>query len=312
MTKFEVGLAQLSPAWLDKQKTLSKVVDALIEEPNCQLMVFSEALVPGYPFWLEWTGGAQFNNPRQKRLFARYAENAVCIEAGDLNQVSKAARNTKTAVVLGIIERPVDRGAHSLYASLVTIDDSGTIVNVHRKLCPTYEERLVWSPGDGYGLRCHQVGPFTMGALNCWENWMPLPRAALYALGEDLHVMVWPGSRRNTHDITPFLAKEGRSFVVSVAAPFHRSLIPDEADFAEMREQVPEWLTDGGSCIAAPDGSWILEPQVHCEGVFTAELDYRQVLEERQNFDPAGHYSRPDVTQLVVDRTRQSTYRDRP
>jgi hypothetical protein len=94
---------------------------------------------------------------------------------------------------MGCIERAADRGGHSIYASLIYIDPNGTIRSVHRKLMPTYEERLTWSPGDGHGLRVHSIGPFTLGGLNCWENWMPLARAALYGQGEDLHVAIWPG-----------------------------------------------------------------------------------------------------------------------
>ena len=111
--------------------------------------------------------------------------------------------------MLGIIERPADRGGHSVYASLVYIDAEGRIRSVHRKLMPTYEERLAWSPGDGHGLRVHRLGAFTVGGLNCWENWMPLPRAALYGLGEDLHVAVWPGNLRNTAGHHPLHRRGG-------------------------------------------------------------------------------------------------------
>ena len=212
------------------------------------------------------------------------------------------------AVYLGVIERATDRSGHSLYASLVYIDAGGRIASVHRKLMPTYEERLVWSPGDGHGLRVHDLHGFRVGGLNCWENWMPLPRAALYGQGENLHVAVWPGSERNTADITRFIAREGRSYVLSVSGLMRREDIRAGLPHRDvMLENCPEWLTDGGSCIAGPDGEWVLPPQVGAEGLFVAELDLNRVYRERQNFDPAGHYSRPDVTRLEVDRRRQST-----
>ena len=121
------------------------------------------------------------------------------------------------AVIVGRVERAEDRGGHSLYCSLVLIDSQGIIQSVHRKLVPAYEERLTWAPGDGHGLRVHHLGAFTIGGPDCWQNWMPLARAALYAQGEDVHVAVWPGSARNTSDITQFIAKEGRSYVLSAS-----------------------------------------------------------------------------------------------
>jgi nitrilase len=308
--KISVGLAQIAPVWLDRVATLDKVADWIVEagKQGCQLVVFGEALVPGYPFWVERTDGAKFESAVQKSLYAHYVEQAVNIESGDLDGVKSAAKKHGAAVYLGVMERAQNRGGHSLYASMVYIDPNGEIRSVHRKLMPTYEERLVWAIGDGHGLRTHPLGPFTIGGLNCWENWLPLPRAALYAQGEDLHVAIWPGSQRNTEDITRFIAREGRCYVVSVSGLMRRQDIPDglpEVDL--LRDTADDVMADGGSCIAAPTGEWVLEPETGAESLRIAELDHRIVLEERQSLDVAGHYSRPDVTRLLVDRRRQST-----
>lgn len=308
-----IGCAQIAPVWFDREATLDKVVDR-IEQAGTEgldLIAFGEALVPGYPFWIEWTQGARFNAVDQKQWHAEYMKQSVQIESGHLDRVCQAAGRHRVALYLGIIERPADRGGHSLYASMVYIDQAGRIQSVHRKLMPTHEERLAWSPGDGHGLVVHPLGPFTVGGLNCWENWMPLPRAALYGQGEDLHVAIWPGSRRNTEDITRFLAMEARSFVLSVGSLMRPADIPlDHPRQRALIEAIDvDVLCDGGSCIAGPDGQWILEPQCHEEGLYSATIDHARVREERQNFDPVGHYSRPDVTQLTVNRQRQSTVR---
>jgi len=305
-----IGLAQIAPVWLNRSQTLEKILDRVYEaaKAGCQLVAFGEALVPGYPFWVERTNGAKFNSPIQKEIHAHYLDQAVQVEAGHLGPLCEAAKAHQIAVVIGIIERPADRGGHSGYASLVYIDADGVIQSIHRKLMPTYEERLTWSPGDGHGLRVHKLGAFTVGGLNCWENWMPLPRVALYGLGEDLHIAIWPGGVHNTHDITRFIAKESRSYVVSVSGLMRKSDFPsDTPHLAKILENSNDLLADGGSCLAGPDGKWIIEPVAGEEKLIVATLDHKRVREERQNFDPAGHYSRPDVTQLTVDRKRQST-----
>ncbi|WP_299312533.1 carbon-nitrogen hydrolase family protein [uncultured Aquimarina sp.] len=307
-----VALAQISPIWLDKKATIEKIKNSIVEAAlkKAELIVFGETLLPGYPFWVSLTDAAQFDNTIQKEIHAHYAQNAVVIEKGDLDTICSLAKEHEIAVYLGIIERPLDRGGHSLYASLVYINEDGEIKSVHRKLQPTYEERLTWAPGDGNGLRVHSLKAFTVGGLNCWENWMPLPRAALYGQGENLHVAVWPGSDYNTKDITRFIARESRSYVISVSSLMSKEDFPATTPHLdEILKKSPDVLGNGGSCIAGPDGEWILEPVLNKEGLLMETLDFNRVLQERQNFDPVGHYSRPDVTQLSVSRERQSTVR---
>jgi len=303
-----VGLAQISPIWLDKEKTIEKILKTIEDAASldCELVVFGEALLPGYPFWLALTGGAEWNTKINKELHAHYANNSIQIEAGHLDKICKLCAEKNIAIYLGIIERPTDRGGHSLYCSLVYINQRGEIKSVHRKLQPTYDERLTWAQGDGFGLRVHPLKKFTLGGLNCWENWMPLPRTALYSQGENLHIAVWPGSDHNTKDITRFIARESRSFVISVSNLMARNDFPKNTPHLEkILADAPDELANGGSCIAGPDGEWIVEPVLHKEGLIIETLNFDSILEERQNFDVSGHYSRPDVTKLLVNRERQ-------
>jgi nitrilase len=305
-----VGLAQIAPIWLQRNATLAKIADWINKaaQNDCDLVVFGEALAPGYPFWVERTDGARFESELQKSLYAHYVEQSVSIEDGDLTNVCAAAARNGIAVYLGIMERAANRGGHSLYCSMVYIDATGEVRSVHRKLMPTHEERLVWAIGDGNGLRTHKLGPFTVGGLNCWENWLPLARAALYGQGEDLHVAIWPGNRRNTEDVTRFIARESRSYVISVSGLMKKDDIGDNVPMADLlREAADDVMADGGSCVAAPSGEWLLEPETGVESLRVVTLDHHTVLEERHSLDVAGHYSRPDVTRLTVNRKRQTT-----
>jgi nitrilase len=294
----KVAAVQIAPIFMNRAATTEKVCDWIAQAgaEGVDLAAFGETIVPAYPLWLCRTGGAQFENPDQKKIHAMYLDQAVVVDR-DLAPVQASAKAAGVSVVLGAAER----SGHTIYCSRVIISSSGDILSVHRKLMPTFEERLAWGTGDGAGLVTHEIGGFTVGALNCWENWMPLARTALYQQGENLHVMLWPGCERLTEDITRFAAKEGRSFVISASGLLRPQDIP--SDFP-LRDQIigdESVFYDGGSCIAGPDGTWIAEPVMNEETLVMAEIDLQRVYEERQNFDPAGHYSRPDVLKLLVD-----------
>lgn len=304
-----VGMAQIAPVWFKRDATLAKIVETaeFAAENGCQLLAFGEALVPGYPFWVENTDGARFNDSKQKAIYAQYLDQGVVIERGDLAPLCAVSKKTGMAIYVGIMERAPDRGGHSLYCTLVYIDQTGRIGSVHRKLHPTHEERLVWAQGDGHGLVVHDLSPFHVGGLNCYENWMPLARSALYAQGEDLHVSVWPGGTHNTSDLPVFIAKESRSYVIACCGLMRADDFPkDTPALDEILEHSGSLLANGGSALAAPDGTFVVEPVVGIEALIIAEIDHAKVRGERQNLDLSGHYARPDVTKLQIDRRRAS------
>ena len=303
-----IAIAQIAPVYLDKNRTIAKIKNAMSEAAlqKAKLVCFGETILPGYPFWLEHTEGAKFNNKIQKEIFSFYLQQAVSIADGDLQPVCDLAKQLKIAVYIGVAERANDRGGHTIYCSLVYIDACGNIQSVHRKLMPTYEERLVWGIGDGNGLKVHSLEGFTVGGLNCWENWMPLARTSLYAQGENLHVAVWPGNLYNTQELTKHIARENRMYVLSVSGLMRKKDIGNTMPDADLfKANFPAWLANGGSCIATPDGTWLIEPIINKEIVQTATINLAEVRKERQNFDPSGHYARPDVFSLSVNTERQ-------
>ena len=306
-----IAAANARPRWGQPDAGAERVAEwiAWAGADGIDVLAFGETHLGGYPFWVSVTDGARWDAPDQKQAYAYYLDAAVELDGPQLRLIAEAAAEHRVFTYLGIVERRADTARGSTYATLVAIDPDAGIVSAHRKLQPTYEERLVWANGDGNGLRVHtftgrEGETVRLGGLNCWENWMPQARLALYAAGEDIHVSAWPGAVRNTIDITRFVALEGRVFSLAASTILGRTDIP--ADFPLADELPAGDYTDGGSAIAAPDGSWLVEPVADDERLVVADVDLARVREERQNFDPAGHYARADVFQLRVDRRRQS------
>ena len=306
-----IAAANAHPLWGRPDAGAERVAEWIAEAgaQGVDLLAFGETHLGGYPFWISMTDGARFDAADQKQAYAYYLEAAVELEGPQLRLITEAAADHRVFTYLGIAERRADTARGSVYATLVAIDPEQGIVSAHRKVQPTYEERLAWAAGDGNGLRVHT---FTgrdgetarVGGLNCWENWLPQARLAMYAGGEDIHVSAWPGAVRNTVDITRFVALEGRVFSLAASTIISRADVPHDFPLAA---RLPDGeYTDGGSAIAGPDGTWIEEPLAGEERLVVADVDVARVREERQNFDPSGHYSRSDIFQLSVDRRRLS------
>jgi nitrilase len=303
-----IAAAQAHAAWLDPDRGTKLVVDWIgrAAAEDVDLVAFGETFLSGYPAWVSSTGGARFEDARQKRAYAAYLDAAVELDGPELTTIREAVGDLGVFTYLGITERGTSTARGTVFATLVAIDPAAGLVSAHRKLRPTYEERLVWGPGDGHGLRVHALPTgWRVGGLNCWENWMPLARTALYAGGEDLHVSCWPGSTVLTRDITRFIAREGRVYALAAGALVSTDDIPADFPLHDELVEAGGVHQDGGSAVAAPDGTWAVEPVADEERLIVADLDLAAVAAERQNFDVTGHYARPDVLQLHVDRRRQ-------
>jgi nitrilase len=304
-----IAAANVHPIWGRPDAGAERVAEWIgrAGAEGVDLLAFGETHLGGYPFWLAMTDGARWNDPDQKRAYAYYLEAAVELEGPQLRTIIEAAAEHRVFTYLGIAERRSATARGSVYATLVAIDPVHGIVSAHRKVQPTYDERMVWAAGDGNGLRVHtftgrEGDTARVGGLNCWENWMPQARLAMDAGGEDIHVSAWPGSGRNTVDISRFVALEGRVFSLAASTILTRDDVAD--DFPLSAQVPPGTWTDGGSAVAAPDGTWLREPLPLEERLVIADIDLARVREERQNLDVTGHYSRADVFGLSVDRRR--------
>ncbi|MDG1540225.1 MAG: carbon-nitrogen hydrolase family protein [Candidatus Thalassarchaeaceae archaeon] len=297
----KVAVIQMSPVFLDKSASWEKLKTLILEAvgEGARVITWGETLIPGYPVWMGLTDSARWDNPDQKRAYATYVRESVSFDGSIVAEMRKISSEHGVMLMGGILEG----GGSSVFATLLTIGFEGEILGRHRKIKPTFDERLLWADGDTEGLRVYETPEGRIGGLNCWENWIPLTRAALHQEGEMIHVAVWPGSYSLTKDITRFMALEGRSWILSACGVYrgedfgHLSL-----DDFPMRDEMMKvgGIHSGGSLIANPIGEIIAGPLPdYEEGILYADVDRRTVLEERQNFDYSGHYSRPDLLRIT-------------
>jgi predicted amidohydrolase len=273
---------------------------------GAELIVFPETWIPGYPAWLDsCRDAALWDHGPVKAIFARIVENSIAIPGPAFDKLAQTARDAAATLVVGISER-VERGAGrgTLYNSLVTIGPDGRLLNHHRKLMPTYTERLIWGAGDVEGLRAVDTPAGRVSALVCWEHWMPLARQALHESGEDLHVAVWP----TVHDLHQVASRqyafEGRCFVLASGAMMRASALPPELDpHPDRVTGGDEWVLRGGSAIIGPDGKYVVDPVYDEPRLLLAELDLGRLSEERMTLDVTGHYHRPEMFEFKALRT---------
>jgi nitrilase len=306
MTTVRVAIAQgevTSDLESGLEKTKAMARDAAGR--GAQLVVFPETWLPGYPAWLDHCrDAALWNHPPVKAEFARMAKNSIVVGGASGHALASIATLAKVTMVVGVVERVEGGpGRGTLYNSLLTYTPDGTLVNHHRKLMPTYTERMVWGTGDASGLQSVDTPAGRVGGLICWEHWMPLARQSLHDAGEDIHVAVWPTVHEMHQVASRHYAFEGRCFVLAAGSLMRSSALPRDL---ELHPRSGAWALRGGSMIVAPDGSVIAGPVFEKEEIVHAEIDLSRVREESMTLDVSGHYSRPDSFEFRTIRHRRA------
>jgi nitrilase len=295
----KVAAVQAAPVLLDRDATLATLV-ALAEQAaagGARVVAFPEAFVPGYPDWVwrtrPWDAHAT-------ALYARLLDQALVAGSSAVDLLAETAQRLGIWLCTGASER--DEPGSTLYNTLLTFAPDGSLAARHRKLIPTGGERLVWGTGDGSTLTVADTGSGLLGGLICWENYMPLARAALYARGVDIYLAptwdnsdVWIPTLRH-------IAKEGRTYVIGVTACIRATDLPAGlTGRAELYGDADDWLSRGNTAIIGPDGEILAGPLIGEQGIIYADIDASRARASRQQFDPVGHYNRPDIFRLHVD-----------
>ncbi|HEY6836373.1 MAG TPA: carbon-nitrogen hydrolase family protein [Gaiellaceae bacterium] len=290
----KVACAQVEPVLFDRAATIDRIAEVAAEVAgnDAQLVLFPETFIPAYPSnrWVRFLAGGQ----DAKSTFARLARESLEVPGPDSDRIGEIAREHSLWLAVGANE--LDRG--TIYNALLLYGPDGSLALHHRKLVPTNHERLVWGPGDGGGLQAVETGIGRVGGLICWENFMPLARFSLYESGVEVYLAPTAEDSEQWHDSMKHIARESRAFLLSCCVYQRASSYPDDVQLAGGDELVGR----GGSAIFGPDGAYLAGPLWDEEGILYAELDPQRLYEERQRFDPAGHYHRPDVFKLKVRR----------
>jgi nitrilase len=303
----KIAVIQKAPSLLDRDRTIRDAADAVAEasRSGAELVVFPETFIPGYPVWI-WRLRPGTDAAIIAKLHSRLFSNAVDVSRGDLTPLCEAAGKNKVTVVCGIEERDHDASRGTLYNAVVIIGADGAIIAKHRKLMPTNAERTIWGFGDGSSVNVVDTPCGRVGTLICWESYMPLARYALYAQGIEIYVAPTYDSGDDWVGTLQHIAREGCCWVIGSGTVLRASDLP--ADFPSREALYPdpdEWINEGDSVVVAPGGKIVAGPMRRETGILYADVSVDAVGAAKRRIDVAGHYARPDVFQLHVNRQRQ-------
>jgi nitrilase len=296
--RFKVAVVQASPVVFDRERTLKKVQGLAAEaaRQGARLVVFPEAFVSAYPRGLDFGAVVGSRSDKGREQFRRYWESSVDVPGPAVNALGRIAKNSRIYLVIGVIER--DGG--TLYCAVLFFSPDGTYLGKHRKVMPTASERLVWGFGDGSTMPVFDTPLGKVGAVICWENYLPLMRAAMYAKGIELYCAPTADPRDSWVASMRHIAVEGRCFVLSCNQFNRRRDFPSDYG-AALGDDPDAIVTRGGSCIVDPFGNFLAGPNTEDQVILTAEIDRAQIVRGKFDLDVVGHYARPDIFQLHVD-----------
>ena len=307
-TSIRIAIVQEGPVYLNLPLSLQKLEILVKEaaEEGTELMVFGESWLCGYPAWLDHCPNvALWNHKPTKEVFSRMWQNSVTVPGKATELISQLAKSHQMVIGIGVNER-VDSGPGNgtLYNSFLLFDATGEMLTHHRKLMPTFTEKLLYGLGDARGLHVAETAVGRIGGLICWEHFMPLSRQAMHNEGELIHLALWPTVHEMLQVASRHYAFEGRCFVVAVGQMMAAKDFPPELELPKhLKDEPDEMVLNGGSAIIAPDGFYDLKPQYGKEGIIYHTLkDLDQIYRERMTLDTTGHYQRPDIFELKIKR----------
>lgn len=305
----KVAVVQEGSAIMQKKECIQKVKELTKNagDKGAKIVLFPEAFIPAYPRGLFFGTKVGSRSEEGKQDFARYWENSIAIPSEDVTVLGKIAKKNSVYLITGIVERESEFKGGTLYCTLLYFDPKGKLLGRHRKLKPTGSERLIWGEGDGSTLSVINSPYGKIGGLICWENYMPLARTAIYSKGTDIYVTPTADARDSWQATLQHIALEGRCFVLSCNQFVTKDMYPrDLACFDELKSS-PEVLSRGGSAIFDPTGKYLAGPLFDQAGILYADLDLSLIPQTRFDFDVVGHYSRPDVFQLIIDERKKES-----
>ncbi|MEM6965691.1 MAG: carbon-nitrogen hydrolase family protein [Bacteroidota bacterium] len=306
-----LAIVQESAVHLDLPKSMEKAVQLIQQAAaaKAEIIVFGETWLSGYPVWLDHCPDiARWNHQPTKEVFAKMYQNSVEVGSKETQLLCQLAKENKIVIVMGMNEiARTGVGNGTIYNTFLIIDTTGEIVCHRRKLMPTFTEKLVHGIGDGKDLHAVNTSAGRIGALICWEHWMPLTRMAMHESKEHIHFSLFP-MVHEMHQVTcRQYAFEGRCFVVAVGQVMRGSDFPNQLKLPDyLEEDSSKMVLDGRSCVIAPDGSFLLEPQSGVEEIIFYTIDHMEMIyEESMSLDVTGHYNRRDVFDFKVNRERR-------